>query len=131
VQTRKKRESRDNPLPIRLTPTTAAEKRELMKLLTSMGISVSESKVLRKLAAPCFAPKLPYQQQPGVSTIYEPPTSAQLREMLGCRFFAWAVDGRLKPVIDTVLPLAETPRAYELLRSRKVLGKIIVVPNSR
>ena len=43
---------------------------------------------------------------------------------------AWAADGRLKPVIDTALPLAETPRGYELLRSRKVLGKIIVVPKA-
>ena len=43
---------------------------------------------------------------------------------------AWAADGRLKPAIDTVLPLAETPRGYELLRSRKVLGKIIVVPKA-
>lgn len=90
MQTRKKREGQDQPLPIRLTPTSAAQKRELMKLLTSMGILVSESKVLRKLAAPCFAPKLPHQQQPGVSTIYEPLTSPQLKDMLGCRFFAWA-----------------------------------------
>lgn len=39
---------------------------------------------------------------------------------------AWAADGRLKPVIDTTLPLAETSRAYTLLRSRKVLGKIVI-----
>jgi len=43
---------------------------------------------------------------------------------------AWAADGRLKPVIDTALPLTETPRAYALLRSRKVLGKIIVIPKA-
>ena len=43
---------------------------------------------------------------------------------------AWAADGRLKPVIDSTLPLAETARAYDLLRARKVLGKIIVVPKA-
>jgi 2-desacetyl-2-hydroxyethyl bacteriochlorophyllide A dehydrogenase len=41
---------------------------------------------------------------------------------------AWAAEGKLKPVIDTCLPLDETPRAYELLRSRKVLGKLIIRP---
>lgn len=39
---------------------------------------------------------------------------------------AWAADGRLKPVIDVIVPLSETSRAYELLRSRKVLGKVVV-----
>jgi 2-desacetyl-2-hydroxyethyl bacteriochlorophyllide A dehydrogenase len=38
----------------------------------------------------------------------------------------WAADGRLKPVIDNSLALAETPRGYELLRSRRVLGKIVI-----
>jgi 2-desacetyl-2-hydroxyethyl bacteriochlorophyllide A dehydrogenase len=40
----------------------------------------------------------------------------------------WAADGRLKAVIDSSLPLARTPRAYELLRSRKVLGKLVIRP---
>jgi 2-desacetyl-2-hydroxyethyl bacteriochlorophyllide A dehydrogenase len=40
----------------------------------------------------------------------------------------WAAKGRLKPVIDTCLPLAETQRAYQLLRSRSALGKVIIRP---
>jgi len=40
----------------------------------------------------------------------------------------WAADGRLKAVIERRLQLGETPRAYELLRARRVLGKIIVCP---
>jgi NADPH:quinone reductase-like Zn-dependent oxidoreductase len=40
----------------------------------------------------------------------------------------WAAHGRLRPVIDRVLPLAETPRAFEALRSRAVLGKIVIRP---
>jgi NADPH:quinone reductase-like Zn-dependent oxidoreductase len=40
----------------------------------------------------------------------------------------WAASGRLKPVIDASLSLAETPHAYERLRSRKVLGKLVIRP---
>ncbi|MBG88712.1 MAG: NADPH:quinone reductase [Verrucomicrobiales bacterium] len=40
----------------------------------------------------------------------------------------WAAEGRLKPVIHQVFPLAGTSNAYELLRERKVLGKLLVKP---
>ena len=40
----------------------------------------------------------------------------------------WAAEGKLKPVIDSVVPLAEAPRGYEQLRARGVLGKIVVTP---
>ena len=40
----------------------------------------------------------------------------------------WAATGRLKPVIDSTYPLAQAPAALVQLRSRKVLGKIIVEP---
>ena len=40
----------------------------------------------------------------------------------------WAAQGKLKPVIDSVIPLAEAPRAYAQLRARGVLGKIVVTP---
>jgi NADPH:quinone reductase-like Zn-dependent oxidoreductase len=40
----------------------------------------------------------------------------------------WAAQGKLKPVIDSTLPLAETPRAFERLRSRQVLGKLVITP---
>ena len=40
----------------------------------------------------------------------------------------WAAQGKLKPVIDSVVALAEAPQAYGRLRSREVLGKIVVTP---
>ena len=40
----------------------------------------------------------------------------------------WASSGKLKPVIDRTLPLAQAPEAFQLLRSRKVLGKIVIEP---
>ena len=40
----------------------------------------------------------------------------------------WAAAGRLKPVIDSVFPLAETPTAFARLRSRSVLGKLLIEP---
>jgi len=38
----------------------------------------------------------------------------------------WAAEGRLKPVIDCSFSLAETAQAFARLRSRQVLGKLIV-----
>ena len=40
----------------------------------------------------------------------------------------WAAQGKLKPVIDSVVPLGEAPRAYARLRSRDVLGKMVITP---
>jgi 2-desacetyl-2-hydroxyethyl bacteriochlorophyllide A dehydrogenase len=40
----------------------------------------------------------------------------------------WAAAGKLKPVIDSVVPLAQTADAFARLRSRKVLGKVLVRP---
>jgi 2-desacetyl-2-hydroxyethyl bacteriochlorophyllide A dehydrogenase len=40
----------------------------------------------------------------------------------------WAAAGKLKPVIDSVFPLHEVPAALKKLRSRKVLGKILIEP---
>ena len=37
-------------------------------------------------------------------------------------------DGRLAPVIDTVLPLEETREGVRMLRDREVIGKIIIKP---
>jgi NADPH2:quinone reductase len=37
--------------------------------------------------------------------------------------------GLAKPVIDTVLPLARLPEAYERLARREVLGKLVLVPD--
>ncbi len=52
---------------------------------------------------------------------------------------SWAIDdletlmkliseGRLKPVIDTVLPLEKTGEGVRMLRDREVIGKIVITP---
>jgi 2-desacetyl-2-hydroxyethyl bacteriochlorophyllide A dehydrogenase len=40
----------------------------------------------------------------------------------------WAAAGKLKPVIDSVLPLARTPEGFALMRERKILGKVVISP---
>ncbi|HEX5221428.1 MAG TPA: zinc-binding dehydrogenase [Verrucomicrobiae bacterium] len=40
----------------------------------------------------------------------------------------WAAAGKLKPVIDSTYPLTEAPTAFAKLRSRAVLGKILIQP---
>jgi NADPH:quinone reductase-like Zn-dependent oxidoreductase len=40
----------------------------------------------------------------------------------------WAAAGKLKPVIDRTFALDQTPIAFSTLRSRAVLGKLLVVP---
>jgi NADPH:quinone reductase-like Zn-dependent oxidoreductase len=44
------------------------------------------------------------------------------------RTLQWAAEGKLKPVIDEVVPLAEAERAFAKLRRREVLGKLVVAP---
>ncbi len=41
----------------------------------------------------------------------------------------WAAAGRIKPAIDRLFPLANTPEAFASLRDRSVLGKVVVTPN--
>ncbi len=41
---------------------------------------------------------------------------------------AMAAAGRLKPVVHSVLPLAELPTAHRILEAREVIGKVIVEP---
>jgi NADPH:quinone reductase-like Zn-dependent oxidoreductase len=36
--------------------------------------------------------------------------------------------GRLRPVVDTVLPLAEARRAHEHIEARQMFGKVVLVP---
>jgi 2-desacetyl-2-hydroxyethyl bacteriochlorophyllide A dehydrogenase len=40
----------------------------------------------------------------------------------------WAAQGRIKAVIDKILPLAETRQAYNVLRERSVKGKMVIEP---
>jgi NADPH:quinone reductase-like Zn-dependent oxidoreductase len=44
--------------------------------------------------------------------------------------FARVASGAYKPVIDRILPLSRVREAHELLESRAVLGKIVLVPGS-
>jgi len=37
-------------------------------------------------------------------------------------------DGRLKPVVDSVIPLAEARRAHERIEAREHFGKVVLVP---
>ena len=40
----------------------------------------------------------------------------------------WAAAGKLKPVIDSIFPLDQTAAAFDKLRSRNMLGKILIEP---
>jgi len=42
--------------------------------------------------------------------------------------FAHVESGRLKPVVDRVMPLSEAPEAHRLLEERRIFGKIVLVP---
>lgn len=44
------------------------------------------------------------------------------------RTLQWAADGGLKPVIDSIFPLDQTPAAFAKLRARHALGKILIEP---
>ncbi len=56
----------------------------------------------------------------------EPAANAR---MLG-ELAAWYAAGRVKPVIDTVLPLSALQEAYERIANRAILGKIVLVPDN-
>lgn len=45
------------------------------------------------------------------------------------RTLAWAAEGRLRPVIDRVLPLEEGPTALARLRERQARGKLLLTPD--
>lgn len=40
----------------------------------------------------------------------------------------WVAAGKLKPVIDSIFPLDQVPAAFAKLRSRRVLGKVLIEP---
>jgi NADPH2:quinone reductase len=39
----------------------------------------------------------------------------------------WYAEGKVKPVIDQRLPMAELPKAFAHMGSRRVLGKVVMV----
>jgi NADPH2:quinone reductase len=53
----------------------------------------------------------------------EPAASAQSMKALA----AWYTEGRVKPVIDQLLPMARLREAYARMASREALGKIVMV----
>lgn len=42
----------------------------------------------------------------------------------------WAEDGRLRPHIHAEVPLADWRRAFEMMRGREVVGKVVLVPGT-
>jgi NADPH2:quinone reductase len=40
---------------------------------------------------------------------------------------AWYAEGKLKPVIDSLLPMSELHQAYRRMAERQVLGKMVLV----
>jgi NADPH:quinone reductase-like Zn-dependent oxidoreductase len=58
---------------------------------------------------------------------------AILAAFLGCKADLLEVvrhmaEGRLRPVVDRTLPLAECARAHRLIEDRVVFGKIVLIP---
>ena len=39
----------------------------------------------------------------------------------------WYAQGKIKPVIDRTLPMAQLHEAYALMGSRRVMGKLVMV----
>jgi NADPH2:quinone reductase len=39
----------------------------------------------------------------------------------------WHAEGKVKPVIDSRLPMSELPAAYARMGTRRVLGKLVMV----
>lgn len=53
----------------------------------------------------------------------EPKANASMMQTLA----SWYVQGKIKPVIDRILPMAELKTAYALMGSRQVMGKLVLV----
>jgi len=43
------------------------------------------------------------------------------------KLVAWYVEGRLRPVIDTILPMSAIHEAYARMASRRVMGKVVLL----
>ena len=43
------------------------------------------------------------------------------------QLFTWYAEGKVKPAIDTVLPMSQVREAYARMGSRQVLGKVVLV----
>jgi NADPH:quinone reductase-like Zn-dependent oxidoreductase len=63
------------------------------------------------------------------TTLRPRPLAEKERLVADVRARVWPMlaDGRLRPVIDTRLPLTEAPAAHRLLDSGRVLGKVLLL----
>jgi len=52
----------------------------------------------------------------------EPARNAQALGQLA----AWYAEGRIKPIIDQVLPMRDLPKAFDLMTQRQVRGKLVL-----
>jgi NADPH2:quinone reductase len=43
------------------------------------------------------------------------------------QLFTWYAEGKVKPAIDTVLPMSQVREAYARMGSRQVMGKVVLV----
>jgi NADPH2:quinone reductase len=46
-------------------------------------------------------------------------------EMLG-QLAHWYLEGKIRPVLDARLPMAQLPQAFERMASRQVVGKVVL-----
>ena len=53
----------------------------------------------------------------------EPQANAQMMQTLATMY----MKGQIKPVIDQTLPMSELPKAYAIMGSRSVKGKLVLV----
>jgi NADPH2:quinone reductase len=55
----------------------------------------------------------------------EPAANARMLELLAAQY----AQGQVKPVIDELIPLSRLADAYDRLQSRRILGKLVLVPD--
>ena len=60
----------------------------------------------------------------GAYNLFDPPAIAQAQRTL----YAMYEEGKIKPLVSSLLPMREAPTAMESVASRKSTGKIVLVP---
>jgi NADPH2:quinone reductase len=61
------------------------------------------------------------------STGYATGWSAQV-EAARHEVLAWAADGRIRPLVDSTVPLADAPSAHQRIEARQAVGKVVLIP---
>jgi NADPH:quinone reductase len=64
------------------------------------------------------------------TTLRDRPAEQKAAIMADVRAHVWplVLDGRVRPVVHARVPLADAPRAHEMLESGEVFGKVLLVP---